>query len=215
LTVLAASGLLDIFGEPGSPPLPLPGHQIGYAAGLAAFNAFICAHFAHASGQPYSNSRVSVLDVALWLNWKHYLGAYLHLPNVGIGRAEEWKTYQCRDGFVAFVFQDKDLGKIAALTGEARFNEPRFATHRGRRENIDAFGELIARWVREQTRDEIVAKARNLGLPIGPVLKIGELLGDEQMLAREFIDLAGGSPTFGLPRLPVLWRHPGVDAKSA
>jgi hypothetical protein len=205
LTVLAAAGLLDIFGEPDAPPLPLPGHQAAYAAGMTAFNAFIAAHWASGAGAPPSTSRVSVVDVALWLNWKHYLASYLHLPNVGIGRVEEWKTYPCRDGYIAFVFQDKDLGRIAALTGDARFAEDRFATPRSRRENMDAFCRSVAAWASERTRNEIVTRARGIGLPIGPVLRIGELLADPQLLAREFIDLASGSPTFGLPRLPVVW----------
>lgn len=206
LTILAASGLLDIYGDGNAPPLPLPGHQAAYAAGIAAFNAFICAHYARATGRPFSHSRVSVLDVAFWLNWKHYLAAYLKLPNTGVGRAEEWRTYRCRDGYVAFVFQDKDLGRIAALTGDARFTEPRFATQNARRGNIDAFCSMIADWAGGQTRDAIVTRAAGMGLPIGPVLAVGELLGDAQMLARGFIDLAGGSPTFGHPRLPAVWK---------
>ncbi len=212
LTILAASGLLDIYGDRDAPPLPLPGHQAAYAAGIAAFNAFICAHYARAAGQPFSHSRVSVLDVAFWLNWKHYLAAYLDLPNTGVGRAEEWRTYRCRDGYIAFVFQDKDLGKIAVLTGDARFTEPRFATQNARRENIDAFCRLIADWAGGQTRDAIVARAAGMGLPIGPVLAVGELLDDAQMLARGFIDLARGSPTFGHPRLPAVWTASAPDA---
>jgi crotonobetainyl-CoA:carnitine CoA-transferase CaiB-like acyl-CoA transferase len=211
LTVLAASGLLDIVGEPGAPPLPLPGHQTAYAAGIAAFDALVCAHFAQITGQPVLHQRVSVLDVALWLNWKQYLAAYLHLADAGIGRPEEWRTYRCRDGFIAFVFQDKDMAAVGRLTGGARLTEARFATPRSRRENIAAFCELVAEWACEHTREEIVSKARSLGLPVGPVLAIDELLSDRQMLAREFIDLAGGSSTFGLPRLPVTWAHATID----
>jgi hypothetical protein len=215
LTVLAAAGLLDIFGESGSAPLALPGHQTAYAAGIAAFNAIVCAHYAEAAGQQRSMNRVSVLDVALWLNWKHFLAAYLKLPNVGLGRAEEWKTFACRDGYVAFVFQDKDLARIAALTGDPRFGQAQFATPRTRRENLAEFHRLVAQWVEARTRDEIVADARAIGLPIGPVIEIGELLGDAQMQARGFIELAAGSERFGLPRLPMLWMQPSAEAAPA
>lgn len=207
LTVLAASGLLDIFGEPGRPPLPLPGHQAAYAAGVAAFNALISARFANLGGRHILRSRVSVLDVAVWLNWKYFLAAHLNQPNWGIGRREDWRTYRCRDGHVAFIFQDRDLPKIAELAGEDRIRDPKFANLKGRVENLEEFQGLIAPWLAGQSRDDIVAKAQSVGIPIGPVLRVDELPTDRQMLARDFIDMAKDSPSFGQPSLPVLWRR--------
>ncbi|SMF35478.1 Crotonobetainyl-CoA:carnitine CoA-transferase CaiB [Tistlia consotensis] len=207
LTILAASGLLDVFGEPGRPPLPLPGHQAAYAAGTAAFDAVICGAFQRLAGRGPLHSRVPILEVALWLNWKHYLAAQLGQTAAGVGRAEDWATYRCRDGHVAIVFQDKDLAKLAELTGEAALTEPRFATRDARRGAIADFRALLAGWAAGQGRDEITAAARRLGIPIGPVLSVGELLDDRQMAARAFIELAQGSPAFGVPALPAVVRH--------
>lgn len=213
LTILAASGLLDVYGASGRPPLPLPGHQAAYAAGVAAFNALLGARYANLGGRRILRNRVSVLDVAVWLNWKYFLAAHLNQPNWGIGRREDWRTYRCRDGFVAFIFQDRDVPKIAELTGDERIRDPRFAKLKGRVENIEEFQGLVGSWLAQRSRDDIVAKAQAAGIPIGPVLGVGELLTDRQLLAREFIDLTHGSPSFGQPSLPVLWRR--VDAAAA
>jgi hypothetical protein len=202
LTILAASGLLDIFGAPGRPPLPLPGHQMAYCAGTAAFDALVSAAFQRLAGRPASNARVPILDVAVWLNWKHYLAAHLGEPAAGIGRAEDWASYRCLDGHVAIVFQDKDLGKLAALTGEPQLAEARFASRDARRRNIAAFREILAGWAGAQRRDDVSAAAARLGIPIGPVLSVGELLCDRQMSARGFIELAAGAPGYGMPALP-------------
>ncbi|PWV98829.1 crotonobetainyl-CoA:carnitine CoA-transferase CaiB-like acyl-CoA transferase [Hoeflea marina] len=204
LTILAASGLLDVYGSEGRPPLPLPGHQAGYSAGIAAFNALM-ASLLSTGLRPAGRSCVSVVDVATWLNWKHYLACHMGNPHAGIGRAEDWTTMRCRDGYIALVFQDKDVAKLAKMTGDGRLNDAAFATVGRRRENIEVFNGIFSVWAGTQSRADIVAAARELSIPIGPVLSVADLLTDPQMLARDFLDLARSSPDFGLTRLPATW----------
>ena len=205
LTVLASSGLLDILGEPGRPPLAMPGNQAAYSAGVAAFGALVSSVFAETFHGRRLRSEVSVVDVAEWLNWKHFLAAYFGQLDAGIGRPEDWNAFACRDGYIAIVFQDKDVPTLARLVGNEALNDPRFATLKGRRENIAAFNAILADWALTRTRSEIVEAARAGKLPFGPVLKIADLIDDRQMLDRSFLDLDASSPTYGVARLPAIW----------
>lgn len=205
LTILAASGLLDIFGAAGQPPLPLPGHQAGYAAGISAFNALIASVLGDSIHPDVRQSRVSVVDVATWLNWKHYLACHMNNPEAGIGRPEDWTTTRCRDGYIALVFQDKDVPRLAQMIGNERLNDPAFATVVRRRANIATFNSIVSAWAEKQLRNDIIDQAKQLSIPIGPVLTVADLMTDRQMLARKFIDLTSASPHFGLPRLPATW----------
>lgn len=205
LTILAATGLLDIFGEPGRPPLPMPGHQAAYSAGASAFTALVAALFGAGRGAPAARCEVAVIDVARWLNWKHYLAAWMGETGAGIGRPEDWIVVPCEDGHVALVFQDKDLPRLAGIVGDDSLAGPLFAARAERRRNVAAFHAIIGDWARGRSRDAIVASARGAMLPIGPVLSMTELFADRQLLARDFISLASGSPAYGQPRAPGVW----------
>lgn len=205
LTVLASAGLLDIMGELGRPPLAMPGNQAAYSAGAAAFDALVSSVFAETVHGTRPRSEVCVVDVAEWLNWKHFLAASFGQLDAGIGRPEDWNAFACRDGYIAVVFQDKDVPTLARLVGNEALNDPKFATLKGRRENIAAFNAILADWARTCTRSDIVEAARAGKLPFGPVLKIADLIDDRQMLDRSFLDLDAASPTFGVARLPAVW----------
>lgn len=207
LTIQAASGLLDIFGEPGRTPLPLPGRLTAYAAGMAAFDAIVASHLTAQAGRGAEPAEVSVLDTALWVNWKHLLAAEEQRTDTGIGRAEDWQTIRCRDGYFALIFQEKDLSKLAALTGDRRLLAPEFGDRASRAKNVDTFIKIISDWAHSHSRSEIVERARELGIPIGPVLDLSELPGDRQFRHRRFLRRGADGTT--LPDLPLLWdgRH--------
>lgn len=205
LTILAAAGLLDILGEPGRAPLAMPGNQAAYSAGVAAFDALVSSVFAETFGGRRPKSEVSVIDVAEWLNWKHFLAAYFGQFDAGIGRAEDWNAFACADGYIAVVFQDKDMPALARLVGDPALNDPRFATLKGRRQHIEAFNAIIASWAKTCTRDDIVDGARVNKLPFGPVLTVSDMIGDRQMLCRSFLELDKSSARYGVARLPAVW----------
>lgn len=200
LTLQAASGLLDIFGSTDRAPLPLPGHQVAYAAGMAAFNALVANAYAQRCGKPAQKATVSAMDVALWVNWKHYMASVRNTEGVGRDRHEEWQVVRCADGFVTFVFQDKDVPHLAKLTGDPFFLGPELASRAGRKLHGAAFLAAFETWARSRKRDDIVAAAQQLRLPIGPVKALDELGSDRQFDARAFLDVcADGSVVPGLP----------------
>jgi len=203
LTVQARSGLLDIFAGEDGQPRPLPGNQIAYSAGMAAFDALVAACLGERRGHAFQPATVNVLDVALWVNWKHYLAAVGGDSAAGLSRVEEWTTLRCKDGYVALTFQDKDMGSLATLTGNPYFASPELSTRKLRKRNVKALNEAIERWTVDRTREEIVRGAQQLRIPVGPVLGMDELVRDPQLQARKFFSRGvSGLPT---PRLPVIW----------
>jgi crotonobetainyl-CoA:carnitine CoA-transferase CaiB-like acyl-CoA transferase len=203
LTTQARAGLLDIFAGTDGRPQPLPGQQMAYATGTAAFCALLAARLAADRGLATGPTRVAVQDVALWVNWKHYLAAVTGEKNVGLGRAEDWTSLRCKDGFIAVTFQDKDMASLAKLTGNPVFLDARFRTRALRARNVQAINTAIEAWALGHTRAEAVRAAQALRIPIGPVLQTGELAGDRQFAHRAFLRPAGAQGH--RPRLPLLW----------
>lgn len=209
LTLMARAGLLDIFGSETVPPQPLPGHQIAYLGGLAAFNALLTGHLTARNGV-VEQSKVVLLDVALWVNWKHYLAGWQQDERSGLLRKEDWTTLRCRDGYIALTFQDKDMASLARLTGDKYFLSPELGTRAGRAAHVETINSALEGWLQNFTRADISSLARKLRLPVGPVLSPREVLEDLHLETRSFFRACKGNRKF--PRLPVLWNGVAIDA---
>ncbi len=204
-TVLALGGVLNLVGEPDRQPLRLGGHQVAYAAGLSAFTGLVSA----LCGTAAEVVHVSLLENAVWLNWKNVATAEGggEAPSRA-GRGSDWPIVRCADGWVALVYRDEDWQVMRELTG----NDPRLvdpalaklnARHARAAEIASIFEEHFASLTRAQLR-ELSLKRK---LPLGPVLTQVEALQDPHHLARKFFATVRMSArqTVTIPRLPVLW----------
>lgn len=208
--IMARTGLLDIFGDGNCPPQPLPGHQVSYFAGMTAFDAVTTAHLTSIRGGRVERQTVSLLDVALWVNWKHFLAGWQGNDNAGLRRTEEWTTLRCRDGYIALTFQDKDMGGLAEMCGNEWFRSPELSTRKKRSTRIPEINAALEAWTRNHDRADIAERAKQLRLPVGPVLNPTELLSDRHMDTRAFLCTVQGNRTY--PRLPVLWNGAPVPS---
>lgn len=196
LALLALSGLLGVVGERGGMPARLAGHQLAYAAGLAATTGLLAALFT--GGADVVD--VALFDVAVWLNWK--LPASLLMsgpsPEGGASRSH-WMTVPARDGHIALVYQQKDWPALCAMVGDPRLHDPDFATMTARGRNRDRLLAILGPWFAARSRAEITAAAQARRIPIGPVLFPQQLLTDAHYAARGFLGADGA------PRLPLVW----------
>lgn len=209
LTAMAATGLLDIVGEPGRPPLPLPGHQVAYAAGLAALDGLLANAYALADGRPAQRTEVACTEVASWVNWKNRLSAVSGSRQTGRDRPEEWRTVACRDGHVAVIFRDRDIPAMARLLRCDRLLSEDFRTEPARVRNLAAFHALVAQQLAHRGRDELLREAGRLNLQFAAVLEPRQVFDDPQMRHRAFFVDADG---LRMPRLPLLGRWSPVPA---
>jgi crotonobetainyl-CoA:carnitine CoA-transferase CaiB-like acyl-CoA transferase len=196
LGLLALSGLLDIVGEAApAPPARLAGHQVAYAAGLAACTGLIAA--LRVGGDEIVD--VSLFDVCVWLNWKT-VAEVLVIGGAPVrGATATWFTVPATDGHVALVYQDKDWPPLCALIGDRRLLDKRFATGPARGADRAALQDIVGPWFAARTRAEITVAAQARRIPIGPVKWPAELLTDAQYRARGFL-----APD-GMPALPLGW----------
>jgi crotonobetainyl-CoA:carnitine CoA-transferase CaiB-like acyl-CoA transferase len=196
LGLMALSGVLSAVQPLQGSPARLGGHQMAYAAGLAAFTALAAGLRA---GRP-DVADISLFDVACWLNWKAAASVLLlGSPARGGRQRSDWHTLAAADGHVALVYMAKDWPALRDMVGDARLNDPRFATQAARLAHLDELDAVLAPWFAARSRAEITRLAQSRRVPIGPVLSPVELLDDRQHRARGFLG-AGG-----MPRLPLLW----------
>lgn len=198
-TIMASAGLLDTVGDPERSPLQLPGAQIDLSAGLAAFTAMS----ALLLGSEPGLARISLFDVAVWLNWKNLVMAYLmgKAPSRR-GRGGEWQTIRCKDGWVGLVYREGDWPAVKRLIGDPALDAPELDDRAERRRRAAWIAGLAEAAFAGLTRDEIADYARRNRIPLGPVLSPSELLEDPQYLARRFFVQ---TPSGTIPRLPMLW----------
>lgn len=206
-TIEALSGLLDIVGAPDRSPLRLGGHQTAYAAGLAAFTGLL----AGLSAPMPLRVAVTMLDTAVWLNWKGLAMSHLNgkAPHRA-GALAEWPVLACADGHIALVHRPQEWERMLAAFPDPALQAAAFRTAADRRANRAALNAILARNVAPLTRTALHALALRHKLPFGVVLSPDELREDRQMLARHFFR-PPGTEGAGLPRLPVLWngQQPG------
>lgn len=196
LSLLALSGLLGLVGKRGGPPARLAGHQLAYAAGLAAHTGLLAALLTGGEEQV----DISLFDVAVWLNWK--LPASLLMLGVAPERGNprnHWVTMPARDGHIALVYQDKDWPALRAMVGDPRLENACFGSMMSRGQNWKRLIGILEPWFQARTRAEITTDAQSRRIPIGPVLFPQELLKDPQYVARGFL-LSDGTP-----QLPLIW----------
>ncbi|MBL8688046.1 MAG: CoA transferase [Rhodospirillaceae bacterium] len=203
-TVMALGGLLDIVGDPEREPLRLGGHQMAYAAGLAAYTGIAAALCGRGKRTSAEVVRVNMLDTAIWLNWKSApVAGAGEPPPTRSGRAAEWQVLRCADGYVVLVYQEGDWAALKSLVGDPRLEAAHLETRPGRLMHLREIAAIIEAAFMRHTRAEIRARALEKRLPLGPIWSPRELDRDEQTLARAFLCRMDEGMT--LPRLPVLW----------
>jgi crotonobetainyl-CoA:carnitine CoA-transferase CaiB-like acyl-CoA transferase len=206
-TIEALSGLLDLVGDPEREPLRLGGHQTAYAAGLAAYLGMIGALARGDGKQARGPVRVSLLETAVWLNWKTLGTASRNGESpTRPGATAEWHVVACADGFAALVYRTPEWEAMLAVANDARLREERFQSAEGRRAHGRELNRILAEAFAGMTRVEIRNISLKKGLPLGPVWSPSELIGDAHMRARDFFsDVAIDGIAAKMPRLPVRW----------
>lgn len=198
-TLMAASGLLDIVGDPARAPLRLPAAQLARSAGLAAFTVAAALLRARTAGE----AQVSLLDTGIWLNWKSLVLARENgaAPS-RLGRAAEWQVVACRDGWIGLVYREQDWPAVKALVGDPRLEDPGLDHRANRKRRAAEIAAIVEERLAGMTRAEVMAFASANRIPLGPVLTTAEVIADAQSRARGAFISTGGTLS---PRLPVLW----------
>lgn len=187
LVLLALGGLLNMIGDPAREPVRLGGYQAQYAAGLAAFTGTMIALWHRDLTGAGQHVKVSAHETVAFLEWKSpvYYQSDGRVRRRG-GELSQWMVLPCRDGFVAFVYQDENWPAVKELVGDPRLEDPRFADRRGRVANRAELREILGAWTAERTKEEVYHQAQARGIPVGMVADAADLVASPQYRARGF-----------------------------
>ena len=195
----AMSGFAAVNGEPdGAPLLPPIALTDEVTALVAAFATMVAVH--SGVGQ--------VVDVNLLESLFQLMGALpsawgllgYEQPRLGAGipYTVPRNTYRCADGgwLAVSTSADSVARRVLELVGVG--DDERFATFGGRAEHRDELDALVAGWIAERTRDEVLDAFDAAHAAAAPVLTVGELASDPHAVARGMVAEVDGVPMQGL-----------------
>jgi len=210
LIVQAASGTMDLAGEPGRPPLRTAGitawaHAGAEAAGGALIAAYHAARTGH--GQRVDVSAQRAGNLAAFFNLQTTRIGHKRLRRTGSGYQMAGVAvpfvWQCADGFVSLTvafdpankpFLDRLLGwlleesAIGTDLAELPWRTYLRSVRAGELPNTDLqrLVDAVAAFLATRTKADLLAAALDRRLLLVPVSTVGDLLDSEQLAGRDF-----------------------------
>lgn len=200
LTLLAASGLLNIGGDPDRAPLKLPGEQAYALAGIQGATAALTALYArHATGR---GQRVEVSafqaatlagyrDPIVW-EWTGRIGVRTGNQLVR-GSSAVKQVFACQDGWVTWGLVDnpgmlKGLTRImkaeGADAGMADVDWDNTLLAEAPQKHIEAWETVLEAWFARHKADHLMALSAELGLGLSRIDSPDDVLAGAQHAAR-------------------------------
>lgn len=196
------SGLSFLTGAADGPPMraggaiPVCDFMTGFAGALGAVMAL---YRRDARDGPGASVDIALYDVAFRM-----LGPLLALHDLA-GRT--WQRdgnhslggaptghFQARGGewICTSVQNDAQFKRLAALIGHPEWlSDERFGTPSSRTRHRDAIEEVVTEWIRERSRDEVLAAFGAADLPVGPINSMADLAQDHHISRSTFWAEAG------------------------
>lgn len=210
LLAQARAGVISLTGEAGSRPVKA-GVPIGdLLAGVYAAVGTVAALYERDRTGRGQRVEVAMLDAQVAM--VHYHFSYFDasgklLPRVGSEHHNmvPYGIYECNDGFIALAVTPEPPKFWHSLCGAIGHPEwvadERFATPKARIANREELKSELEAVLRTRTRHDWYGVMRANGVPAAPVNEVSDLLGDEQVAAREMlVELT--SPSYGTIRVP-------------
>jgi crotonobetainyl-CoA:carnitine CoA-transferase CaiB-like acyl-CoA transferase len=188
------SGMMDLTGYPDGPPAKLGASLADVIAGLYAFNGICLALLARhktGKGQLVDISLLDGMVSALTYHALIYLSTNRSPKRAGTRHPSivPYECFQAKDGFVNIaVTNQKQWEKFCHVLGFPEIaRDPRFESMKARLENYATLRPKIERVVGAMTRNEVIAALSEVGIPVGPINTVGEILEDPHIHAREMV----------------------------
>jgi crotonobetainyl-CoA:carnitine CoA-transferase CaiB-like acyl-CoA transferase len=205
------AGLMSITGEPGGAPVksgsPIADINAGIFAALGVVSAL---HARNTSGRGQMVD-TSLMEAAIQQTyWQSaiYLATGENPGPSGSAHilTAPYQAFPTADGWVNVGGANQsNWERIAKAIGrEDLIADPRFATNGDRMKHLAELTPLIAERMKARTSAEWIAEFEAAGVPVGPINRIGDMLADPQVAAREMVvevehPRAGRTRAIGMP----------------
>mgnify|MGYP003850355065 CR=1 FL=1 len=194
LIALAMSGLMDITGEPGRPPVKFGVPIADITTGIMAAVSILAALYHRDRSGEGQYIDISLLDTQI-LILSHQALSYLTTGRnpERLGSAHPsiapYQALATRDGYIVVAVGNDKLWQIfaRAIGREDLLKDPRFSTNPDRVRNRDLLIGELERTFREKTTGEWLGILERAGIPAAPVNRVGDALRDPQVLHRGMV----------------------------
>ena len=188
------AGLMSITGEPGGPPVKSGTSIADINAGIFAALGIVSAlHARHTTGRGQL-VETSLMEAAI--QQTYWQSAIYFATGVNPGPSGSahiltapYQAFPTADGWINIGGANQSnwerIVKVIAKPELAQ--DPRFLTNTDRMRNLDALTPLLAECLRSKPSAYWIREFDAAGVPVGPVNKIGDMLADPQVAAREMV----------------------------
>jgi crotonobetainyl-CoA:carnitine CoA-transferase CaiB-like acyl-CoA transferase len=203
--------IMSITGEPGGPPAKSGTSIADINAGILAALGIVSALLARATTGRGQLVETSLMEAAVQ---QTYWQAAMFFAT-GINAGPTGSAHLLTAPYQAFATQDGwiNIGganhanweRITRVIGRPELTtDPRFATNGARMRHRDELVALIAERLGTRTSADWIRAFEAEGVPVGPVNRIGDMLADPQVAAREMVievdhPRAGRTRALGMP----------------
>ena len=205
------AGIMSVTGEPGRQPVKSGTSIADINAGILAALGIVSALQARERTGRGQMVETSLMEAAVQ---QMYWQAAIHFAT-GVSSGPTGSAHILTAPYQAFPTQDgwinigganqSNWERIARAIGRPELLEdPRFRNNGERMKNLEALVPLISERTRRRPSAEWVREFEAAGVPVGPINKIGDVLSDPQVKARDMVvevehSRVGTTKAIGLP----------------
>ena len=205
------AGIMSITGEPGGPPAKSGTSIADINAGILAALGIVSALVARATTGRGQVVETSLMEAAIQQTYWQSAIFFATGENSGpTGSAHiltaPYQAFPTSDGWINIGGANQsNWERIVKVIGRPELAaDARFRTNGDRMKNLAALTPLIAERLRARPSAEWIRAFEDAGVPVGPVNKIGDMLADPQVAARDMVvevehPKVGAMKTLGLP----------------
>jgi crotonobetainyl-CoA:carnitine CoA-transferase CaiB-like acyl-CoA transferase len=205
------AGIMSITGEPGGPPAKAGTSVADINAGILAALGIVAALVSRATTGRGQLVETSLMEAAV--QQTYWQSALFFATGVNAGPTGSahlltapYQAFATADGWINVGGANQaNWERIAKVIGRPELvDDERFKTNRARMRNVGELTALVGEQLRARPSAEWIAAFEAAGVPVGPVNRIGDMLGDPQVAAREMVievdhPRAGRTRALGMP----------------
>ena len=188
------AGIMSITGEPGGPPAKSGTSIADINAGILAALGIVAALVARATTGRGQMVETSLMEAAIQQTFWQSAIFFATGKNPGpTGSAHiltaPYQAFPTRDGWINIGGANQaNWERIVKVIGRPELaGDARFKTNGDRMRNLAELTPLIAESLRARPSADWIREFEAAGVPAGPVNKIGDMLADPQVQAREMV----------------------------
>ena len=205
------AGIMSITGEPGGPPAKSGTSIADINAGILAALGIVSALVARGRTGRGQMVDTSLMEAAVQQTyWQAAIFFATGINSGPTGSAHiltaPYQAFPTADGWINVGGANQaNWERIVKVIGRPELaQDPRFLNNGERMKNLAALTPLIAERLKARPSADWIREFEAAGVPVGPVNKVGDMLADPQVAAREMVvevdhPRAGRTRALGLP----------------